>query len=74
MLYTAYSVYLEKLHNYGRMTQLLLIVNPLNAHAAKAKLTWQRVSCKQNQSDKILSMTGEADSKFVVRSTHNHWL
>ena len=51
-----------------------LRVNPLNAHAAKAKLTWQRVSCKQNQSDKILSMTGEADSKFVVCSTHNHWL
>ena len=48
--------------------------NPLNAHAAKAKLTWQRVSCNQNQSDKILSMTGEADSKFVVCSTHNHWL
>ena len=49
-------------------------INPLNAHAAKAKLTWQRVSCKQNQSDKILSMTGEADSKFVACSTHNHWL
>ena len=46
------------------------LVNPLNAHGAKAKLTWQRVSCKQNQSDKILSMTGEADSKFVV---YNHW-
>ena len=29
-------------------------INPLNAHAAKAKLTWQRVSCKQNQSDKII--------------------
>ena len=24
MLYAAYSIYLEKLHNYGRMTQLLL--------------------------------------------------
>ena len=37
--------------------RILLALNPLNAHAAKVKLTWQCVSCNQNQSDKILSMT-----------------
>ena len=28
-------------------------INPLKAHAAKAKLTWQRVCCKQSQSDVV---------------------
>ena len=31
-----------------------IFFNPLNAHAAKAKLTLQPMSCKQSQSDKIL--------------------
>ena len=59
---------------FCQKTMALSCINPLNAHAAKAKLTWQRVSCRLNQSDKILSMTREADPKFVVCSTHNHWL
>ena len=36
---------------------LLISVNPLNVHAAKAKLTWQCVCSKQSQSD-LLTITG----------------
>ena len=39
----------------------------------KNNLNWQCVCCKLSQLDKILSMTREADSKFVDCSTRNHW-
>ena len=53
------SQFSEYVHNFFFFfVKVNVIFNPLNAHAAKAKLTWQPVSCKQNLSYKILSMIG----------------